>query len=61
MSSKAELAKAVSDAAERLNQAISEAADAGILVEVTVEDDPDRTVGATPYPTISVKTVVRLR
>ncbi|HEX9582894.1 MAG TPA: hypothetical protein VGB36_00120 [Gammaproteobacteria bacterium] len=55
MPDKAELAHAVSEAAQRLNWAMSAAADAGLLVEVIVDDDPERTVGATPYPKLTVK------
>jgi hypothetical protein len=45
---------AVTDAARAFNIAVSEAADAGLLVEVTLVDDPDITKGATPRPRLAV-------
>lgn len=55
MAEKAELLEAVYEATERLNWAMSAAADAGILVGVSVDDNPERTAAATPYPKITVE------
>lgn len=55
MSDKAELAEAVVEAAARLNWAMSTAADAGILVGIEIDENPERTAGATPYPKITIQ------
>jgi len=54
MPDQTKLMEAVNDAARSFNRAVSEAADAGLLVEVALEDDPELTTGATPRPMLAV-------
>lgn len=61
MAEKAELLEAVYEATERLNWAMSAAADAGILIGVNVDDDPLRTAEATPYPKITIEVLSRTK
>lgn len=54
MPDQTKLAESVNDAAQRFNRAVFEAADAGLLVEVALEDDPELTTGASPRPKLVV-------
>ena len=50
------LAGAVVDAANKFNHAVNKAADAGILVDVSVENqDPELTLGSIPRHKLIVK------
>ncbi len=50
------LAQAVTDAAKEFNHAVNRASDAGILVDVSVEnEDPELTLGSIPRQKVVVK------